>query len=114
MDAPVGPCRSFENHYAKISPSDDIPSLYVHPYRCAFYFATDDSGATDFIVIPLVFYIVVAAGGFDLGVLRNDGWLFDIGSTGNEHWYQFYSYLGTSIYLAYFVRRCVDPCSSSP
>ncbi|KAJ2925987.1 hypothetical protein H1R20_g11096, partial [Candolleomyces eurysporus] len=46
-----------------------------------------------FTVIPLIFYIVVAAGRFDLGVLRKDGWLFDVGVTAGEHWYQFYSYL---------------------
>ena len=48
----------------------------------------------DFIVIPVVFYIVVLAGRFDLVRLRADGWVFDMGPVGHEAWYKFYSYLG--------------------
>ena len=48
----------------------------------------------DFIIIPLVFYLVVLVGGSDLGDLRKSGWLFDMGSNGKEPWYKFYSYYG--------------------
>lgn len=53
-----------------------------------------DNFCADFIVIPLVFYIIVAAAGLDLGELRRDDWLFDLGSTSQARWYEFYSYLG--------------------
>ncbi|KAI0821728.1 sulfate transporter family-domain-containing protein [Trametes gibbosa] len=43
-----------------------------------------------FCIIPVVFYVVVAAGHFDLGTLRETGWLFDMG-TSREPWYQFYT-----------------------
>lgn len=44
-----------------------------------------------FIIIPIVFYIVVAAGRFDLKHLRATGWLFDVG---DEHvpWWKIYTY----------------------
>jgi SulP family sulfate permease len=45
-----------------------------------------------FIVIPLVFYIVVAAAQLDLGVLRQTGWLFDMGNSADRSWYEFYTY----------------------
>ncbi|KAI0727658.1 sulfate transporter family-domain-containing protein [Fomitopsis betulina] len=43
-----------------------------------------------FLMVPVVFYIVVAAAHIDLGVLREKGWLFDMG-TSREPWYHFYS-----------------------
>ncbi|KAG0696357.1 sulfate transporter family-domain-containing protein [Suillus ampliporus] len=49
-----------------------------------------------FMIIPAVFYVVVAAARLDLGALRRDGWLFDAaqGTGGAEdRWYGFYSYL---------------------
>ncbi|KAF8530074.1 sulfate transporter family-domain-containing protein [Hysterangium stoloniferum] len=46
---------------------------------------------TYFLVIPVVFYIVVAIGRFDIPTLRRTGWLFDMGDT-NEPWYHFYAY----------------------
>ena len=50
----------------------------------------------------MLFYVVVAAGKFDLGKLRQQGWLFDMGAGMGSHqaWYKFYSYLGVynSIY----------------
>jgi SulP family sulfate permease len=42
----------------------------------------------------MVFYIVVAAAQLDLGVLRETGWLFDMGNSGNRSWYEFYTYYG--------------------
>ncbi|KAJ3491948.1 hypothetical protein NLJ89_g11288 [Agrocybe chaxingu] len=45
-----------------------------------------------FIVIPIVFYIVVAAARLDMGVLRREGWVFDMGASAREPWYKFYSY----------------------
>ncbi|KAI0739439.1 sulfate transporter family-domain-containing protein [Daedaleopsis nitida] len=43
-----------------------------------------------FCIIPAVFYVIVAAAGFDLGTLRNTGWLFDMG-TSSDPWYHFYT-----------------------
>ncbi|OJT12151.1 hypothetical protein TRAPUB_11300 [Trametes pubescens] len=43
-----------------------------------------------FCIIPVIFYIVVAAGHLDLVALREAGWLFDMG-TSKEPWYHFYS-----------------------
>ncbi|KAF7416286.1 hypothetical protein PC9H_002551 [Pleurotus ostreatus] len=45
-----------------------------------------------FITIPILFYVVVAAGQLDLGALRRDGWLFNI-ATEHVAWYKFYTYL---------------------
>lgn len=50
-------------------------------------------GALDFLMVPVVFYIVVAAARLDLGVLREKGWLFDMG-TSREPWYHFYTLYG--------------------
>ncbi|PCH34769.1 hypothetical protein WOLCODRAFT_78960 [Wolfiporia cocos MD-104 SS10] len=43
-----------------------------------------------FMIIPALFYAVVAAAHLDLGDLRQHGWLFDMGPT-KEPWYQFYT-----------------------
>lgn len=51
----------------------------------------------DFLLIPMVFYIVVAAARLDLGNLRDDGWLFDISSGADDTWYKFYTYLGPQL-----------------
>ncbi|KAJ6516752.1 sulfate transporter family-domain-containing protein [Mycena vitilis] len=46
-----------------------------------------------FIMIPMVFYIVVAAAQLNIGDLRDSGWVFDMVAGGKkEHWYKFYSY----------------------
>jgi hypothetical protein len=50
----------------------------------------------DFIVIPIVFYIVVAAAHLDLRHLRTSGWLFDM-DTADDPWYKFYTFYGGSI-----------------
>lgn len=49
-----------------------------------------------FMIIPAVFYVIVAAARLDLGALRRDGWLFDMAEGtggGEDRWYGFYSYL---------------------
>ncbi|KAG6372058.1 hypothetical protein JVT61DRAFT_8766 [Boletus reticuloceps] len=48
----------------------------------------------DFLIIPIVFYIVVAAAQLDLGTLRRDGWLFETTREvgGVDSWYAFYTY----------------------
>lgn len=48
---------------------------------------------TDFITIPVIFYIVVAIARLDLTVLRSDGWLFEM-DTADEPWYKFYTLYG--------------------
>ncbi|KAJ3746096.1 sulfate transporter family-domain-containing protein [Lentinula detonsa] len=48
-----------------------------------------------FVVIPVFFYVIVAAARCDLDELREDGWLFDIpgGINGqSESWWKFYTY----------------------
>ncbi|KAJ7153000.1 sulfate transporter family-domain-containing protein [Mycena filopes] len=46
-----------------------------------------------FIMIPLIFYIVVAAAQLNIADLRDGGWIFDMAAGGSkEHWYKFYSY----------------------
>ncbi|KAF9240839.1 sulfate transporter family-domain-containing protein [Melanogaster broomeanus] len=47
-----------------------------------------------FLIIPIIFYIVVAAAQLDLDVLRREGWLFEAAqSTGGvDKWYAFYTY----------------------
>ncbi|KAK7036773.1 hypothetical protein VNI00_011439 [Paramarasmius palmivorus] len=47
-----------------------------------------------FVIIPMAFYIVVAAAQLNLNDLRRAGWLFDVGSGGGqEEWYKSYTYL---------------------
>jgi hypothetical protein len=53
----------------------------------------------DFVVIPLIFYIVVAAARLDLASLRKQGWVFDLGST-QDPWYEYYKYLSAFRYIA--------------
>lgn len=49
----------------------------------------------DFIIIPFLFYLVVAVAGLSLVDLRKHGWLFDLGNNASEEaWYKMYSYLG--------------------
>lgn len=43
-----------------------------------------------FFIIPVVFYIVVAIGGWDLGYLRTQGWVFNVGET-TQAWWKFYT-----------------------
>ncbi|KAF8966080.1 sulfate transporter family-domain-containing protein [Flammula alnicola] len=50
-----------------------------------------------FIIIPVLFYIVVFAAGLDLGELRRTGWVFDMGASAKEPWYNFYSYYDFSL-----------------
>ncbi len=47
----------------------------------------------DFLAIPIIFYIVVAAAHLDLTTLRKSGWLFDM-DTSDEPWYRFYTFFG--------------------
>jgi SulP family sulfate permease len=44
-----------------------------------------------FFLIPCVFYIVIAIGGWDLDYLRHTGWIFDVGKE-SKPWYQFYTH----------------------
>jgi sulfate permease, SulP family len=51
----------------------------------------------DFLVIPAIFYIVIAAAGFNLGELRKAGWIFDMATDStSERWYTFYTYFDFS------------------
>ena len=56
---------------------------------------------SDFIMIPIIFYIVVAAAHLDLANLRKTGWLFDM-DTSDEPWYRFYTFFGTLFSLLRF------------
>jgi len=44
-----------------------------------------------FFLIPCIFYIVIAIGGWDLEYLRHAGWIFDVGGEAKP-WYQFYTH----------------------
>ncbi|EKM75977.1 hypothetical protein AGABI1DRAFT_122882 [Agaricus bisporus var. burnettii JB137-S8] len=46
-----------------------------------------------FLVIPIIFYIVVASARLDLNKLRTENWLFDVGSASETPWYHYFSYL---------------------
>ena len=59
-----------------------------------FGFRLIDCVCADFLVIPILFYIIVAATQADLGALRKSGWVFDMGDAEAEAWYEFYSYFG--------------------
>ncbi|EJD50688.1 sulfate anion transporter [Auricularia subglabra TFB-10046 SS5] len=46
-----------------------------------------------FISICAIFYIVVAIGRLELGMLRREGWVFDLGDAGHgAPWWKFYTY----------------------
>jgi len=51
----------------------------------------------DILVVFVAFYVVVVVARFDLGCLRAQGWVFDMG-TASQEWYTFYTYF-----------RCVPP-----
>ncbi|WWD17472.1 hypothetical protein CI109_101913 [Kwoniella shandongensis] len=44
-----------------------------------------------FFVIPVIFYIVVVIGRWDMTTLRNAGWVFDVGKN-TQAWWKFYTY----------------------
>jgi hypothetical protein len=54
----------------------------------------------------MVFYVVVAAKKLDLNDLRTAGWIFDMGSSVHEPWYQFYSYFG-EIFFSFRAFVCI-------
>lgn len=49
-----------------------------------------------FFVIPVVFYIVVAIGGWDMDTLRANNWVLDVGKQ-SRPWYTFYTLFGELI-----------------
>ncbi|WWC61703.1 uncharacterized protein I303_104288 [Kwoniella dejecticola CBS 10117] len=44
-----------------------------------------------FFVVPLIFYAVVLIGRWDMGYLRETGWVFDVGQN-TQSWWKFYTY----------------------
>ncbi|WVQ99241.1 hypothetical protein IAU59_006373 [Kwoniella sp. CBS 9459] len=44
-----------------------------------------------FFVIPIIFYIAVAIGGWPMDHLRSTGWVFDVGKN-TQAWWKFYTY----------------------
>jgi len=49
-----------------------------------------------FFAIPVIFYIAVAIGRWDIEYLRTQGWLFDVGKS-SLAWWKFYTYfVGTA------------------
>lgn len=48
-----------------------------------------------FFIIPVVFYIVVAIGRWDMATLRENNWVLDVGKQ-SRPWYTFYTLFGTS------------------
>ncbi len=43
-----------------------------------------------FFIIPVIFYIVIAIGGWSIPHLRSRGWVFDVGGS-TQPWYKFYT-----------------------
>ncbi|KAI0029574.1 sulfate transporter family-domain-containing protein, partial [Vararia minispora EC-137] len=56
---------------------------------------TQNPPPTDFIAIPIIFYIVAAAAHLDLSTLRRAGWLFDVAQS-SAPWWHFYTYFDFS------------------
>jgi sulfate permease, SulP family len=50
---------------------------------------------TYFFIIPVVFYIIIAIGRWDMETLRAAGWVFDVGKS-TQPWYKFYTLFGQS------------------
>jgi SulP family sulfate permease len=48
-----------------------------------------------FFIIPVVFYIVVAIGRWDMATLRENNWVLDVGKQ-SRPWYTFYTLFGMS------------------
>jgi SulP family sulfate permease len=46
-----------------------------------------------FFIIPVVFYIVVAIGRWDMATLRENNWVLDVGKQ-SRPWYTFYTLFG--------------------
>lgn len=93
MDIAIGASDIVESHHTQVASSTDFPTLQVFIRLSSANFNSHDH--SDFIVIPLIFYIIVAAARVDLWDLRHSGWIFDIGTGEHEAWYKFYSYFGT-------------------
>lgn len=49
-------------------------------------------------MLPVIFYVVVFAGGFKIDELRENGWVFNVGEA-RDPWYKFYSCFGEREYL---------------
>ena len=58
--------------------------------------------ASDFVALPIIFYIVIFAGGFSIDHLRQNGWVFNVGES-RDPWYKFYTQFGK---FCSFVRFC--------
>jgi SulP family sulfate permease len=43
-----------------------------------------------FFIIPVIFYVMVAIGGWSFDELRESGWVFDVGKD-TEAWWKFYT-----------------------
>lgn len=89
--SPRPSCPPKVNH-PQVPPSAHFPDLSV--ISLAFLTLQLTKFHVDFLIIGLIFYIVVAAAHLNLGSLRTDGWLFDMGNSADESWYEFYKYYG--------------------
>lgn len=76
-------------HHQLIFPICRFSNIFSLKYRYL-------SHGTDFLLIPVIFYVVVAIAHLNLDTLRSGGWVFDIG-TSREPWWAFYEYYGTPI-----------------
>lgn len=93
MDLALGASDIVESYHTQVASSTDIPALQVLIRLSSANLGSHDH--SDFIVMPLIFYIIVAAARVDLWDLRHSGWIFDMGTGEHEAWYKFYSYFGT-------------------
>lgn len=61
-----------------------------------------------FFIIPVIFYIVVAIGGWSFETLRASGWVFDVGSN-TQAWWKFYTEFVSSSAMATLTCRTLEP-----
>lgn len=92
-------------HHQLIFPACMFPSLDLSfsrfPLRPSDVAATNVLDVTDFVALPIIFYIAVFAGGFSIDHLRQSGWVFNVGES-REPWYKFYTQFGEFHVLLFF------------
>lgn len=92
MGSCICPRSAFKGHHIKVASSTHTSNLYCKLF-CRSRERLIVLFPTDFLIIPVLFYLVVLVVGFDLDMLRSKGWLFEVAKS-EAKWYQFYTYFG--------------------
>lgn len=93
---------SATSHYAPISSSAHLSCLWV--FRNLPFFFVILNLFSDFVALPMIFYLVILAGGFNINDLRHHGWVFDVGEA-RDPWYKFYMQFGECLmYNSWWVK----------